>query len=286
MYDINIAEKYSLSQKDGMQQKYFYKNNYYKLDNGGHEGIVEELTSLILSCSTLKPSEYTTYECCKINGQYGCRSENFLKDNEEFISLNKLHKDITGQELMSSIRTMPMQEKINYVVNFVKENTGLDITDYLRKCITLDYITRNPDRHFRNLGIKQYDKTFSIAPIFDNGQGLMAYMEIPSRQSITDALDELSYNPFSDDINEMYNYFGPGFQVDFNQLENLLLQYDINSDEYGYKELKILKHQIEKLKNTELNITISLDDMIKENTISDAINEKSTLREEKDFQVL
>ena len=31
MYDINIAEKYSLSQKDGMQQKYFYKKYKAKI---------------------------------------------------------------------------------------------------------------------------------------------------------------------------------------------------------------------------------------------------------------
>ena len=163
--------------------------------------------------------------------------------------------------------TKKYKYEIIYVINFIKENTGLDITDYLRKCITLDYIVKNPDRHFKNLGIKESNGEFSVAPIFDNGQGLMSHMKILPYKSIDDNLDEIAFKPFSENINEMYDYFGPGFQVNFKQLENLLSQYDIKPNEYGYEQLVILKHQIEKLKNTELDINISLDEKIKRNIL-------------------
>ena len=58
----------------------------------------------------------------------------------------------------------------------------------------------------------------------------------------------------------MNEYFGPGFQVNFKELlKELEEKYNIKDKEYGYEQLVILKHQANKLLNSELNLENSLD---------------------------
>ena len=64
----------------GTQPKYFENGYWYKKDSCGYEGLAEELVSKVLSCSNVK--DYVEYEQCIIDGRSGCRSKNFLKENE------------------------------------------------------------------------------------------------------------------------------------------------------------------------------------------------------------
>ena len=182
------------------------------------------------------------------------------------MTFNELHILKKGERLDWHLRRNTMQEKIEYTINFLKESTGLDVTDYLRKNITLDYIIKNTDRHFSNLGIIVCDnETFKTAPIFDNGAGLMSNMSIMYTKSIEENLDELKAKPFSDDINNMYEYFGPGFQVDFKHvLEILDKKYNLQKGMYGYEQVLILKYQANKLLASELNIENTLERKIEE----------------------
>ena len=85
-------------------------------------------------------------------------------------------------------------------------------------------------------------------------------MSIMYTKSIDENLNELKAKPFFDNINDMYEYFGPGFQVDFKRvLEILEKEYNLQKGMYGYEQFIILKHQANKLLVSELNIENTLE---------------------------
>lgn len=112
-----------------------------------------------------------------INGKSGCVSENFLRENETFITFERLHFSYTGQHMLDVVMIYSdIRERIEYVKKFIKKNTNLDISACLSKIFSVDALTLNYDRHFNNLGII-YDSeknVFREAPVFDNGAGLLS----------------------------------------------------------------------------------------------------------------
>lgn len=177
MDNINISNKdkiFLFVDNKGTQEKFKDKNTWYKVNLLGAEGMAEHLTSIVLK-NTKMPSTvcYVNYDVCKINGKNGCKSVNFLNEGESFISIQMLYKNLEGGEISEKVFSLPEKDRFDYVVSFVKENTGLDISEYLSACVSLDCLVLNPDRHYGNLGvIRRSDNTFKLAPIFDNGQGL------------------------------------------------------------------------------------------------------------------
>ena len=85
----------------GAQPKYYQDGYWYKVNAAGYEGKSEELVSKVLSCSNVK--KYVTYEQCMINGKAGCRSKNFLGENESFISFQRLFDIYEGGDLTALI---------------------------------------------------------------------------------------------------------------------------------------------------------------------------------------
>lgn len=162
----------------GSQTKFHKDGYWYKCDSLGMEGLAEEVTSMLLSCSNIK--DYVTYERCTINGKKGCRSRDFLNTHEQFITFDTLYRNMTGRSLSDKMGELQNADaRLHYLIDFIQKATELDATAYLYKNLALDMITRNPDRHFNNLGIiLQADGTFRFAPIFDNGQGLMMNFNI------------------------------------------------------------------------------------------------------------
>ncbi len=114
------------------------------------------------------------YEYGTINGQPGCRSENFLNKDEELVTLYRLYFNEYGKDLSQVINGMDeMEERIDYVIRFVQESCGIDIFEYLRKILTVDMIILNEDRHLNNLALIFDGNAFKPAPIFDNGLSLL-----------------------------------------------------------------------------------------------------------------
>ena len=68
----------------GTQPKYYEDGYWYKVNNVGYEGLAERLASMLHSHSNIK--NFVEYEQCMINGRPGCRSKNFVQENESFIS--------------------------------------------------------------------------------------------------------------------------------------------------------------------------------------------------------
>lgn len=171
-----IDRKYAvLSRADssfGKQPKFQKDEYWYKFDHDGNEGLAEQLVSGVLSCSSIE--DYVSYEYCQINGKNGCRSKDMLSPGETLLPFSQLYFNATGSVLADDIYALDERERFMYIVDFIKDETGLDCSRYLFDNLTLDMLTRNPDRHFKNLAlILTNDGTFKTAPIFDNGQELM-----------------------------------------------------------------------------------------------------------------
>ena len=168
MYLIRTSET-----SDGTQDKFFKDDMWFKLDRYGGEGIAETVASIILKHSGLDSDEFVEYYPCLINGKQGCYSKNFLSKNDSFITLYRLYKNVTGKDLAAVTARMDFDDAIEYVLNFVKTQTNLDLHKYIANNLALDRIILNDDRHFNNLGVLFNESEFLPAPIFDNGKSFL-----------------------------------------------------------------------------------------------------------------
>lgn len=231
MEEYNISKEYVvLNRSDslGTQPKYYKDGYWYKLDRMGHEGLAEALVSDVLCCSNI--SDFVVYERCTINGVCGCRSKSFLNPGEQFVTFASLYRSMRLGDLGSVIYTIPtVEERLRFLLDFVRDVTGVDCTEYLYQILTLDMLIRNPDRHFKNLGlILGVDNKYRVSPIFDNGQGLMQnYTITPPYLDIEEKEQRISAATISGSFELQYNaiknvYKGERIVVDYGKLYPLL----------------------------------------------------------------
>lgn len=194
---------------DGTQDKYFKDNKWFKLDRYGGEGIAETIASMILKNSGLQSDKFVEYHPCLINGKPGCYSENFLTDEDSFITLYRLYKNVTGKDLAAVTSKMDYDDGIEYVLNFVKQQTGLDLHEYLANTFALDKIILNEDRHFNNLGIIYNEKEFLPAPIFDNGKSFLIGNKVSEQVTGIEEKIKCAYA----------KCFNPSFEINYNYLK-------------------------------------------------------------------
>ena len=106
MRDYQISEEFrklTAPSSKGTQEKYYKDGYWYKVNNYG-EALAEELSTKILSCSNV--DNYVEYERCMINGKPGCRSKDFLKRGEAFITFQRLYQSYMGGNLSDKVRTI------------------------------------------------------------------------------------------------------------------------------------------------------------------------------------
>ncbi len=170
MFKENIDNNYIVIQEgtsEGTQIKYRKDGFWYKKDNRGNEGRAEYLVSKFMEFTSLEETEFVKYEEGTINGQSGCRSKNFLKMDDELITFYRLYYNEMGKDLSKVIANMEtMEERIDYVTDFIKQSCGINIRPYLSKVLTLDMICLNEDRHLNNLALIMRDNEFYPAPYF------------------------------------------------------------------------------------------------------------------------
>ena len=142
----------------------------------------------------------------------------YLDEKDEFVTIYRLYYNEFGKNLAKVCSGFDtMEERIRYVVKFVLESTNVDISDYLRKIITLDYLILNEDRHFNNLALICGDNGFKCAPIFDNGMSLLtANQSVNWNFGIEENVKRVVARPFSGSHKKMFEYFGKGFELDSN----------------------------------------------------------------------
>ena len=119
MFSENIENDYIVIQEgtsEGTQVKYKKDGYWYKKDNRGNEGRAEYLVSKFMQFTTLQENEFISYEEGTINGKSGCRSKNFLDEEEELVTFYRLYYNEVGKDLSKVIANMnTMEERIEYV---------------------------------------------------------------------------------------------------------------------------------------------------------------------------
>ena len=246
MFDIEIDESFRVIQQgtsEGTQEKYKKDGYWYKLNQDGEEGLVECLASRLLTFSDLPEESYIVYEQGMINGKPGCRSKNYLGENEEFVTLYRMYFNEFGMDLASVTSKMErMDDRINYVLRFVMDSCGIDITKYLQRTFTLDRIILNEDRHFNNLALIEGERGFRTAPIFDNGRSLLTVnRSVNWYLPVEDTVKRVIAKPFSGSHEMMYEYFGCGFHLNVDRVLQWL------STEEETRERDVLIYQLENL---------------------------------------
>ena len=210
---VEANNRFNLSSTSkGNQIKWFQNNMYIKADSMGYEGFAEVLTSELLKYIDM-PFSYIDYFPCKIQEkgkQYsGCYSYNYLVPNECFVSIARLlecqyknigliYKKYTGKALA------------DFIVQLIKEQTSLDITEYLSILTKFDYLILNEDRHFNNINFiyNSITKTYKIGPIFDNGLSLLSdTTDYDILDTIVANIKQVKSKPFSSSFSKQVAYF-------------------------------------------------------------------------------
>lgn len=250
MFKENIDNEYIVRQEgtsEGTQIKYRKDDFWYKKDNRGNEGRVEYLVSRFLKFTSLAKTEYVEYEEGTINGRTGCRSRNFLGKEDELITFYRLYYNEVGKDLSKVIANMEtMEERMEYVIDFIQQSCQLDIRNYLSKVLTLDMVCLNEDRHLNNLAVIMHGNQFYPAPIFDNGISLLtANQSVNWNFSIEENVRRVIARPFSGSHEKMVEYLGNGFTMDVNGALEWIER------ETKSRERDVLKYQIKRY-STEL----------------------------------
>ena len=191
----------------GDQPKWHIRDEWYKADHMGYEGLAEVLVSWMLAHSTV--TDFVHYDPVAIKtdrGQIqGCRSENFRRTGETLLPLEKLHRVHYGIGLARKLSTYEeVEDKIQYTVTFVEKNTGLkEFGPYLSTLLELDAFVLNEDRHTNNLAVIRNEKTkqYRLCPIFDNGLSFLSdYGDYPLNRDVYECVGAVKAKPFAQDF--------------------------------------------------------------------------------------
>lgn len=209
----------------GNQPKWFYRNNYYKADHMGYEGLAEVLISRLLHKTNLQ--EFVDYDPIQIEWGYhrrnGCYSKNFLGKTEELIPIEKLYRRFYGKSLAASfVDSRDTKAKIEQTVSFVETVTGLkDFGPYIGAMVELDALFLNEDRHTNNIAVvHDYNKKqYRLCPYFDQGLSLLSDLEGFWMDGDTDKhmlrVTAKPFGPFSAQRDACLNLFGQQLLIDF-----------------------------------------------------------------------
>jgi len=162
--------KWKMRVGTGEDVKYIWiKSGDYIFNNYNHEGIMEVVASNLTIDLGIK--DVTRYYPCVLNIEeldgsitrsIGCYSFQFTNEDEEVVTFRDLGTDY-----------------YNYgnVIKRTAEKTGIsedDIRDYIDRCLLIDGLIFNPDRHFDNLAVikNQITGKYRLCPVFDFGLAL------------------------------------------------------------------------------------------------------------------
>ena len=149
LFEQNIRKNERQSSK-GNQLKWENQGIWYKADYTGYEGLAEYIISHLLKQSTLLEEEFVLYELEEIKYKTtiytGAKSADFLSENWQLITLERLFQQFFGQSLHKAIYTIEGNEnRIIFLTEQVERMTKLkDFGKYLEKtgtwCYTLSCI--------------------------------------------------------------------------------------------------------------------------------------------------
>jgi len=210
---LNMSDKdivYNTHNSKGNQLKWKVDNNWYKADYLGYESLSECICSKLLEYTNI--SDFVKYDLQKINykGQNfnGCVSENFLEEDYQIVTLDKLFLIYYNIDISEECaKYYEVEDKIKFVVDKVIEATGLEkFGQYLTLLLEIDFLFLNEDRHFNNIAVLQNinDESFDYCPIFDNGAALFSdtLLDYPLDLSLEECFQKIEAKPFSRNFEE------------------------------------------------------------------------------------
>lgn len=207
-----------------MTNKYYKAGYWYKQNNKGYEGKSEAICSMLLKHSNV--NNFVEYEECMINGVAGCRSRNILNENETFVTLSRLYSLSYGGDLKSKVNTYErLKDRIEYVLDFVNETTGLDLYNYLGLVLKFDMLTYDVDRHFNNMAVIKTADGYREAPLFDFGAAFFSMKHIfTDHMTLEEKIAKMTPQPFSSAFEEQAGYFDKTeLKIDYAAVEKQLI---------------------------------------------------------------
>lgn len=262
LFDGNLRMENRQSSK-GNQQKWLKEGCWYKADYTGYEGLTEYMVSHLLQKSSLKKEEYTLYDTelikYKATQFHGCKSEDFLPQGWNLITLERLFQNMYGESLNRSIYDIRSYEnRLEFIVNQTIRMTDLEeFGIYMSKLLTIDAMFLNEDRHTHNIAVLMDDVgNFHYCPFFDHGAGLLSdtMMDYPMGRDIDEVMKEVEAKTFCRSFEEQLEVaeklYGTNVKFDFsiNDIENLLNEEQNYKREEKERVRQILAWQIRKYK--------------------------------------
>ncbi len=184
------------SSSKGNQRKWFSNGKFIKADTWKwYESVSEILVSRLLQFSDVK--YYVKYYPCEIYEDNsfvgeGCYSENFLNAGESDITFSRLLKNYG-----ISIDTISYEETRDAISDII----GFDIKAYLDRCLCIDAITFNEDRHLNNLSVIKTKTGYRESPVYDNGLACLSdVFSYPLELSLQENLQKVYAMPFDTDF--------------------------------------------------------------------------------------
>ena len=192
VFHLSRTERFGVSSSsNGNQIKWKHGNIFIKQNLLGYEDVAEVLVSHFLSFTDLKECEYVKYYSCiiyedeKLIGN-GCYSYDYIKDYTE-VSVSSI---LDSHMLSHGVS----YDELRW---FLLDIVGFDVKNYLDKILSIDSITRNDDRHFKNISFLYKDGKYICSPIFDNGSSCLSdTVSYPMNIPIEDNFKSVYAKPF------------------------------------------------------------------------------------------
>ncbi len=210
LFEQDIRENDRQSSK-GNQLKWQNGGVWYKADYTGYEGLAEYVISHLLLKSTLRQDEFALYDLEQIRYKStvynGVKSADFVKDDWQIITLERLFKNFFDESLYKAVyHITDYEERLRFLVNQVERVTGLtEFGMYMNKLLTIDALFLNEDRHTHNIAVLMNGEgNFAYSPIFDQGAGLLSdtAMDYPFGGDTVGYLRETKARTFCDSFDD------------------------------------------------------------------------------------
>ena len=204
----------------GDQSKWRVSDKWVKQNTRGYEGQAEILASLVLSHSTLQEKDYVKYYPCEIvlpNGDTstGCYSHDFRGKLQE-VTLERLFEaNFTSTDPILNDNSLSTRKKFEQLMQQVQAFTGLDVRLEITRLFAFDALILNEDRHTNSILFlyNPVDKSWQLAPIFDNGLSLLSdEKDFAPGKPLTILKRKVKAKPFNSSFSkQLALYTGPAF---------------------------------------------------------------------------
>lgn len=205
--NISLIDTKATSSK-GNQLKWLVRNNWYKADHMGYEGLCEVVISKLLKKSNIE--NFVAYSPVRIafdnREMNGCYSKNFRNKNESIITLEHLSKQWLANSFAKELtKYAEVKDKIQHTVEFIEKVTKLEnVGAYIATMLELDAFFLNEDRHTNNIAFILNDDTgeYRFCSYFDFGLSLLAdtTVDFPLDGDIYEMMNRIQAKPFDRDF--------------------------------------------------------------------------------------